>query len=166
MQRKPKVKRQPTSEYAKLFWASPDILSFSSHIWLDLTMDLCWTFSKFAGHVRWVRRISRTLLLRVMCQEGTVGIFRYLNRPATALLNCFPLNSHSHEIEKFYPGKYQAFIKGVIAPCSLITVSNSCVTLSYAKGLFIYCRRGGDVSNVGGSMKIIWGKRGGVQIIL
>ncbi len=34
------------------------------------------------------------------------------------------------------------------------------------KGLFIYCWRGGDGSKVGGSTKIIWGKRGGVRKIL
>ena len=46
------------TEYAKLFWASPDISSFSPDIWLNLTTVLRRTFPKFAGHVR---RILRTL---------------------------------------------------------------------------------------------------------
>ncbi len=54
-------KKIEKSEYAKLFWASPDSWSFSPDIWLNSTSALRRTFPNFAGHVRRVRQISRTL---------------------------------------------------------------------------------------------------------
>ncbi len=57
--------------YTKFFWASPDILTSSPDIWLNLTVALRRTFSVFAGLVRHVRRTSCRLLARiVMCSSA------------------------------------------------------------------------------------------------
>ncbi len=57
-------------EYAKLFWASPDISYFSPDIGLNLTTALRRTFPKFTGYAQRVQRISHTLVCRILWSVG------------------------------------------------------------------------------------------------
>ncbi len=78
-----------TSEavYAKSFLASPDIWTFSPDIWLNLTAALCRTFWKFAGHVRRVRRTSRTLLKKFFIRPKKKLVVFPLTRSTLFLVN-------------------------------------------------------------------------------